>query len=386
MGMTRAVDVLFHEAVTAPLTAGIVRPTILLPSDASHWGEADLRRALVHELEHVRRGDWPIQLMARVSCSLHWFNPLVWIARRQMCLEAERACDDAVLAHAESTEYAEQLIQLARRMSSATPQPALAMAKRSDLSARVNAILDSAQRRGRAGTPAAVVALSTMVAVLVGIAALRAVAVARSVDVADAASTSTNRRTSVEPGASRPSAVERTQNRRRSGALDQALYEAAEKGDTDAISKLLDAGANVDAAIDGDGSPLIGAARGGHLDAVRLLLDRGADPNLAVQGDGNPLIMAAREGHAGVVELLLGRGARVDDVVPEDENALIQASGRGRLQVVKLLVSRGANVNARVWSRSSDRGEGEWRTPLNMARRGGHTAVVRFLMEAGARE
>ena len=146
------------------------------------------------------------------------------------------------------------------------------------------------------------------------------------------------------------------------------------------------AGANVNAAIDGDGSPLIAAARANRPDVVRRLLDRGADPNMPVEGDGSPLIAAASEGTAAVVALLLDRGAQIDLMVPGDENALIQASGRGSLEIVRLLVSRGADVNARAWVEwARDRG-GEWRTPLNMARRGGHAAVVAFLLEAGARE
>ena len=117
------------------------------------------------------------------------------------------------------------------------------------------------------------------------------------------------------------------------------------------------------------------------------MLDRGANPNLAVEGDGNPLIMAAREGHRDVVVLLLDRGAHVDQVVPSDETALIQASGSGQVEVVKLLLARGADVNLRVRVEDSlDRPDGEWRTPLGMARRGNHRAVVALLLAAGARE
>ena len=369
-GIRRSVEVLFHEAVAAPLTIGLLRPAILLPSDALQWGEADVQRALVHELEHVRRGDWAVQLLARITCALYWFNPLVWIARRLLSLEAERACDDAVLVRGESTEYAEQLVHLAQRLSKGTPRPALAMAKRSDLSARVSAILDTGQRRGRAGAAAAVSTLCAMALLVVTIAPVRVTASAE--------------REISAPG-SEPAAAARQDHHQRPGPLDSALYEAAEAGDLESITRLLDAGANADAALQGDGSPLIGAARRGHLRAVGLLLDRGANPNVAVHGDGSPLIMAAREGHIEVVELLLDRGARVDDMVPDDENALIQASGHGRLAVVQLLVARRANVNARAWASLGDR-EGEWRTPLSMARRGGHDAVVRFLVAAGARE
>ena len=68
-------------------------------------------------------------------------------------------------------------------------------------------------------------------------------------------------------------------------------------------------------------------------------------------------------------------------------NALIEASASGHLAVVKLLVVRGANVNARVWAEASGvSGSGEWRTPLSMARRRGHSAVVSFLQSVGGRE
>jgi hypothetical protein len=90
-------------------------------------------------------------------------------------------------------------------------------------------------------------------------------------------------------------------------------------------------------------------------------------------------------------------------VVERDENALIQASGRGHLDTVKRLVSRGADVNARIWAErnelafdrasgkiisltSQDGLQGEWRSPLSMARRGDHRAVVEYLIAAGARD
>ena len=168
-GVGRSVNVVLHEGISAPLTCGLWRPTILLPIDASDWPEADLRRALVHELEHVRRGDWATQLLARVVCACYWFHPLVWMAWGRLRLEAERACDDAVVQSAECTEYAEQLVSLAKRMSMARALPSLAMANRTDLSARIAALLDGTRRRGRVGfaTTASVVGMAGLVGLLV---------------------------------------------------------------------------------------------------------------------------------------------------------------------------------------------------------------------------
>jgi len=174
-GIRRPVEVLHHENVWAPMTAGWLRPTILLPRDAGEWNEAERRNALVHELEHVRRADWAIQVVARVACGLYWFHPLAWAAWRRMALDAERACDDAVLQLADGPTYATQLVNLAQRLSGGTVQPALGMANRSELAARVAAILRSGQARGRAGTVSVTAVIVTAALIVLTVSPLRAV-------------------------------------------------------------------------------------------------------------------------------------------------------------------------------------------------------------------
>jgi uncharacterized protein (TIGR03435 family) len=166
-GMRRRFDVLVHEEVAAPMTCGSLRPAVLLPADARAWSHTDLRQAFAHELEHVRRGDWLVYLVARTVCALYWFHPLVWIAWRRLCLDTERACDDAVLRGAEQAAYAQQLVSLAQRLSGRSPA-VVAMASRGDLSIRVHAVLDRRQPRGRTGVVCAgAVALATSLVVAI---------------------------------------------------------------------------------------------------------------------------------------------------------------------------------------------------------------------------
>ena len=106
-GIRRRVDVLLQEGIASPVTYGALRPVIALPLDAETWTKPELERAIVHELEHVRRADWLTQCLARTVCAAYWFHPLVWIAWRRLVLDAERACDDAVLRLAEPTAYAD---------------------------------------------------------------------------------------------------------------------------------------------------------------------------------------------------------------------------------------------------------------------------------------
>jgi len=170
-----SVDLLLHGEVNVPITFGAWRPAIVLPLDVTGWSDADLRRVLLHELEHVRRHDWAVHIAARVVCSLYWFHPLVWIAWRRLCLEAERACDDAVLREEDATAYAAQLVALARRMTTRDTVPLLSIAGRSNLSTRVGAMLVSNLARGPVRGAAAAALAGVAAMVVFGIGPLQAV-------------------------------------------------------------------------------------------------------------------------------------------------------------------------------------------------------------------
>jgi len=184
-GIHRRVAVLLHGALPGPMTCGAVHPAIMLSQEAETWDGEDLNRAIVHELEHVRRGDWVSHCLARAVCAVYWFHPLVWIAWRRLALEAERSCDDAVLGRSEATAYADQLVRLAQRLSLAAKVPAAkspvpAMANRADLAARVRAVLDNRRRRGRAGALAVALACAAAAALVLTVSPLRMVAAPQS--------------------------------------------------------------------------------------------------------------------------------------------------------------------------------------------------------------
>jgi len=177
-GFRRSIDVVVHETIVSPITCGVVRPAILFPPDALTWSAADVRRALTHELEHVRRGDWITLCLARVICAAYWFHPLVWVANRRLLVNAERACDDAVLRESQAFGYADQLVTLAERSLAQTRQPLLAMASRGDLTTRVRAVLDPGQQRGPAGNQARIAWAIAAVVAIASLAPLRPIAAA----------------------------------------------------------------------------------------------------------------------------------------------------------------------------------------------------------------
>jgi beta-lactamase regulating signal transducer with metallopeptidase domain len=407
-GVSLPVELLEHEAVPGPMTFGITRPVIVLPLDAREWSEADLRRALMHEIEHIQRGDWLMQIMARTVAAIYWFHPLVWTAWRRLCLEAERSCDDAVVLSEERTDYAEQLVTLAQRMSATPAQPMLGMANRSDLSTRVTAVLDDRLKRGRAGFAFAAGTIAAAALVVLTVAPVRAIAKqtderdiikaklvaleaeARAAQALQAKDREVVLRKIEEEKAAvelrRKIVVAKARAPRKVRAMDRALYEAAQEGDFDGVKEMVAAGANPSAIIHGDGSPLIGAARSGRADIMRFLLDQGADPNGVVEGDGSPLIAAAAHGKIELVQMLIDHGADVSLAVEGDENPLMNAAEQGNLRIVQLLVEKGADVQTKIYSQKWQGNGEEWRTAISQARKNGHMDVVRYLQSRGAVE
>jgi len=149
--ITRPVTVLqCGNQVAMPLTWGILRPLIIFPSGAPEWSAKRRRMVLSHELAHIARGDWLLQICAETARGLYWFHPFAWIATRRLRQESECACDDFVLnSGIEPSDYASQLLDLARTLenSSRAWSPALALARPSNLERRFAAMLNPSVNR-----------------------------------------------------------------------------------------------------------------------------------------------------------------------------------------------------------------------------------------------
>lgn len=122
--LKRTVTVKVTDAVTSPMTYGIIRPVILLPKNLDIQNKEQLGYILLHEYCHIRRLDGLLKLWANAVLCLHWFNPLVWVMRSLLIRDIELRCDESVLEELGMDcrkSYAMMIIDLQEKKSGFSP-------------------------------------------------------------------------------------------------------------------------------------------------------------------------------------------------------------------------------------------------------------------------
>ena len=109
-----------NSSCAAPVTVGVLDPTVICPEHWRQWSPAQLDAILTHEYAHVRRRDSLVQWFALLNRALFWFHPVAWWLERHLSALAEEACDDVVLARGHGPrEYSDYLIDMARSVKRA---------------------------------------------------------------------------------------------------------------------------------------------------------------------------------------------------------------------------------------------------------------------------
>ncbi len=142
LGVRRVVTIRESSRVAVPLVVGWWRPTILVPAGLSPTANPDLIDSiLVHELAHVRRGDYGWNLVRAVVQTCYWPDPLTWPLRRIMGSVREQACDDLCVGIlGGSGRYRASLLAVAAYLVACrptTPAIGLAMARPGHLAGRL---------------------------------------------------------------------------------------------------------------------------------------------------------------------------------------------------------------------------------------------------------
>lgn len=142
LGLRRSVRILQSTLVETPAVIGFFKPLVLLPATAiTGLPEDQLRALLAHEIAHIRRNDYLVNVLQTTVETLFFYHPAMWWISRTIRNERENCCDDVALSVCEDrTLYASALLAMDRLRPA---QPSLAMsAKGGSLLARIRRLTE----------------------------------------------------------------------------------------------------------------------------------------------------------------------------------------------------------------------------------------------------
>lgn len=146
LDIQRSVSLVASKDIASPQMWGFIHPTIMLPKAAVLWEPDKKLAVMMHELGHVRRYDWLVTLIVKMTCAIFWFLPPVWWCAQKIYQQAEIASDDFIYHLRDKyIRYAETLLAFAGGDSYRVVDEDLSLGilGRSALYERINAVLDN---------------------------------------------------------------------------------------------------------------------------------------------------------------------------------------------------------------------------------------------------
>ena len=150
LGLRRQPEVRTSPAVSSPLVTGIFHPVILLPEQP--MDPETLKCLLLHELDHIYRGDLWVRLGSLAALTIHWYNPLFHMLDRTVREVGEEHCDEDVailLNRRERLRYGQILLQMAAGSTERAGPWVLCLSSREALERRLSKMLHTTPRKGR---------------------------------------------------------------------------------------------------------------------------------------------------------------------------------------------------------------------------------------------
>ena len=171
LGIRRTVRLCESALAEVPTVIGWLRPVILVPVSALAGMSAQQVEALLaHELAHIRRHDYLVNLLQTVVETLLFYHPAVWWVSRQIRIEREHCCDDmAVAVCGDVLTYARALTELEELRATALPQLAVA-ANGGSLITRIRRLIEVPKPSAHRGAPwlASLIAMATVFCIWAG--------------------------------------------------------------------------------------------------------------------------------------------------------------------------------------------------------------------------
>ncbi|TWU07801.1 M56 family metallopeptidase [Stieleria varia] len=145
LGIRRAIEVAQSSLVDVPTVIGWLKPLVLLPASAiSGLSSEQLEAVIAHELAHVRRYDYVVNVFQVLMETVFFYHPAVWWTAHLMRVERESCCDDiAILMTGDRVRYARLLVWLEEARGPSAPMTLAMSAGSGSLSNRIARIVGS---------------------------------------------------------------------------------------------------------------------------------------------------------------------------------------------------------------------------------------------------
>lgn len=432
--LSKPVQYLSSFRVSSPFTAGWLRPVILFPATLlDQLNEPELRTIIAHELAHIQRHDFLVNLIQTLLCILFFYHPAVWWMSARIEEEREHCCDDmAIKVTGERIGYAKTLLAL--KEAELDPKLAVGLKGKHGFKQRVTRLLSGSLRAGtyQEGFVSALILVSVL-ASAIGLSGQASTLITSQSDIDlmdieeqesaptisdELIATAPERKVDPETGEELISATTSPNdiaafvndstvfcflleaiddgnlplvkyflrqgiqlNREDQFGRFPLSVAAGEKQPT-IVKLLIENGADVNYLSKKGFTAIIEAADEGAYECTKILLKNGADPELRGRRfRRDALSMAASEGHKDVMQLLMQEientpRSGFSTTIKKETTPLHEAAEEGQLEIVEMLISSGVKVNAK---------DKDGRTPLSYAAEEGNARIVEILLKNGAK-
>lgn len=399
LGVNRPVQLVESALVQVPTVVGWLRPMILLPASVlTGLSVEQLEALLAHELAHIKRLDYLVNMLQTVVEILGFYHPAVWWISHKIRLERENCCDDlAANLSGDKLCYAKALTVMEEIRSR---QPAFAVAATGGgLVNRVRRLVgQDLERSSRAGWIPSLIVIPLIV-----------LSIIPATSLLTARAQSSNQLNQSLLLATENGEVDKAESLIKQGADVNVknqkrytpLYSAVLNNDANMVEMLVINGADISCTPDRKFHPLDHAAMFENIDMARVLITHGAKSDVKNYLGWSPFRYAVHAGNKAMLELFVANGADVSDIHRaaclgdvdrvrslldqgmhvdlKDElgwTPLYWAALMGQKEVGQLLISREANVNI-----TNKQGL----TPLRMVASAGNLAGATLLIANGAK-
>jgi len=144
LGIKREVSFLQSVQVTGPLLIGILKPAVIVPVGMfTHLSVSQVESILIHELYHLKRLDYLVNIMQLIMEGVLFYNPAVWYISDRIRREREHSCDDAVVQTSnDPVDYANALVRLAEQQHYIRLVPGAGGSSRQHFVSRIKRIIN----------------------------------------------------------------------------------------------------------------------------------------------------------------------------------------------------------------------------------------------------